>query len=128
MSLGWIEELKKYALKMKEDILIIYIAYTTFPLGLGVKIVTGLLLGLALSPIDIIPDFIPVLGYLDDLIIIPLGIRLVMWMIPFDVIEASRIKAREISMKNLKISRVIGVLIIIMWLLVLLYIVYTIIA
>lgn len=127
MSVEWIENLKKFAKKMKEDILIIYIAYTTFPLGLGVKIVTGLLLGLALSPIDIIPDFIPVLGYLDDLIIIPLGIKLVMWMIPDEVIEKSRLRARAIGMKDLKISKVIGALIIIMWLLILLLVIFRII-
>jgi uncharacterized membrane protein YkvA (DUF1232 family) len=48
----------------------------------------------ALSPLDLIPDFIPVLGYLDDLIIVPLGIRLVIALIPDDVMADCRTKAR----------------------------------
>jgi uncharacterized membrane protein YkvA (DUF1232 family) len=51
--------------------------------------------GYALSPIDLIPDFIPVLGYVDDLIIVPLGIWLVLSLIPEDVMTASRARADE---------------------------------
>jgi uncharacterized membrane protein YkvA (DUF1232 family) len=49
----------------------------------------------ALSPIDLIPDFIPVLGYLDDLILVPLGLMLAVRMVPADVLEACRARARE---------------------------------
>ena len=51
--------------------------------------------GYALSPIDLIPDFIPVLGYLDDLIIVPLGIWLVVSLIPEEVMTACRARADE---------------------------------
>jgi uncharacterized membrane protein YkvA (DUF1232 family) len=56
--------------------------------------------GYAFSPIDLIPDFIPVLGYLDDLILIPLGIKIAVSMIPANVMTESRAKAHEIIRKS----------------------------
>ena len=53
----------------------------------------------ALSPIDLIPDFIPVLGYLDDLVIVPLGLMLVLRLIPADVLASSRAKASDTADK-----------------------------
>lgn len=58
------------------------------------KLLAALVLGYALSPIDLIPDFIPVLGYLDDVILIPLGIILVIKLIPREVYEYH--KAQEV--------------------------------
>jgi len=52
-----------------------------------------LVIGYALSPIDLIPDFIPVLGYLDDLILLPLGVAVAIKLIPAEVMEAARKKA-----------------------------------
>jgi uncharacterized membrane protein YkvA (DUF1232 family) len=58
--------------------------------------------GYAFNPIDLIPDFIPVIGYLDDLILVPLGIFLVLKMIPRNVMDEYREQARvTISKKNL---------------------------
>jgi uncharacterized membrane protein YkvA (DUF1232 family) len=57
------------------------------------KILALIVVGYALSPIDLIPDFIPVLGYLDDLILIPLGIMLVIRLVPADVIVECRAKS-----------------------------------
>ena len=57
----------------------------------------ALVVAYALSPIDLIPDFIPVLGYLDDLILVPLGIALVLRMVPAQVIEACRAQAAQIE-------------------------------
>jgi len=53
------------------------------------------IVGYAFSPIDLIPDFIPVLGYLDDLVLVPIGIWLALKMIPADVMEECRERARE---------------------------------
>ena len=58
------------------------------------KAVIVCVVGYALSPIDLIPDFIPVLGYLDDLVLIPLGIALVLRMIPPAVLDECRGRAR----------------------------------
>jgi uncharacterized membrane protein YkvA (DUF1232 family) len=59
------------------------------------KLVVGLVVAYALSPIDLIPDPIPVLGYLDDLILLPLGILLSRKLIPADVMEHCRRQASE---------------------------------
>lgn len=58
------------------------------------------MLALALSPIDIVPDFIPVLGLLDDLIVIPLGLWLTLQMIPDDVMQDARRAASEMDANN----------------------------
>ena len=59
------------------------------------KALAAVVAAYALSPIDLIPDFIPILGYLDDLVIVPLGIALTIKLIPKDVLEDCRRQARE---------------------------------
>lgn len=59
------------------------------------KAAAAVVVAYALSPIDLIPDFIPVLGYLDDLVLLPVGIMLVIKLIPKEVLEESRVRARE---------------------------------
>jgi len=61
----------------------------------------GVILAYALSPIDLIPDFIPVLGYLDDLILLPAGILLLLQLIPAEVMEEYRIKAEKSRTQDL---------------------------
>jgi Protein of unknown function (DUF1232) len=67
----------------------------------------------ALSPIDLIPDFIPVVGYLDELIILPLGIWLVVSLVPHDVMAECRAKADEAAQRP--VSRAGMVAIILLW-------------
>jgi uncharacterized membrane protein YkvA (DUF1232 family) len=62
---------------------------------LHAKLFALVIVGFAMSPIDLIPDFIPVIGYLDDLILIPFGIALLIRMVPNDVLEECRLKARS---------------------------------
>ena len=69
----------------------------------------------AMSPIDLIPDFMPILGYLDDIILVPLGIVLVIKLTPSKVIEASRSKAAKVAIKP--ISHVAAAVVIGTWLL-----------
>ncbi len=74
----------------------------------------------ALSPIDLIPDFIPVLGYLDDLVLVPAGILLAVKLIPAVVLDESRRKAQE-TIARAKPKRWLGLLLIVsVWLLLLL--------
>jgi hypothetical protein len=71
----------------------------------------------ALSPIDLIPDFVPVLGYLDDLILIPLGITLAIRMVPDSVLAECRARAQKTIQNGMPVSRVAGAAIIVIWLL-----------
>ena len=61
------------------------------------KLAAGLVVAYAFSPIDLIPDFIPVLGLLDDLVIVPLGVVLVRSMVPADVMEDCRVRADAVT-------------------------------
>lgn len=76
------------------------------------KILLLFLLAYAASPIDIIPDFIPVLGLLDELVLLPLGVWLVVRMIPPDVMEAARARARA---GKLPANWAAGVFILLLW-------------
>ena len=70
----------------------------------------------AFSPIDLIPDFVPVLGYLDDLILIPMGIALAIKMIPPLVLAECRAQAKEFMANGKPISRAAGAAIVAIWL------------
>lgn len=82
------------------------------------KILIALVVAHTLSPIDLIPDFIPILGYLDDLVIAPLGISLALKMIPEDVMAESRERAQAIVGQNKPIGWVAAAVIIATWLVV----------
>jgi len=69
----------------------------------------------AVSPIDLIPDFIPVLGYVDDLILIPAGIILAMRLIPPDVLADARARSRELGANPSRSSWLGPVLVIVAW-------------
>jgi uncharacterized membrane protein YkvA (DUF1232 family) len=71
----------------------------------------------AFSPIDLIPDFIPVLGYLDDLILIPLGIAVAIKLIPPEVLSECRARAAEAAASGKPVSRVAAAVIIGIWVL-----------
>ncbi len=59
------------------------------------KVLLGLAVGYALSPVDLIPDFVPVLGYLDDIVLVPALVLLALKMVPRQVIEDCRLKANS---------------------------------
>lgn len=84
------DDLKTNAKKLKKEIVAIYYAYRNPGTNIFPKLLILFTLGYALSPIDLIPDFIPVLGYLDDLIILPGLIALSIKLIPHDIWAESR--------------------------------------
>lgn len=85
-----IDGLKDWARAIKRDVHAIYLASRDPRVPWYAKALAAAVAGYALSPIDLIPDFIPVLGYLDDLIIVPLGIWLAVSLIPADVMSHYR--------------------------------------
>ena len=82
--------LKERAIKLKTDIPAIFFALKDKDTPILAKIFAGVTVAYALSPIDFIPDFIPVLGYLDDLILLPMLVALTVKFIPKDVLERNR--------------------------------------
>jgi uncharacterized membrane protein YkvA (DUF1232 family) len=98
-SLAWsrsqLREIKNWARALKREVHAIYFAAQSPRVPWYTKCLAMAVVGYALSPIDLIPDFIPVLGYLDDLIIVPLGIWLVLLLIPEDIMTACRARADE---------------------------------
>lgn len=75
----------------------------------------AIVVGYAFSPIDLIPDFIPVLGYLDDIILVPLGIALVIRLIPGEVLDECRERARTLEDKP--VNKTAAAVVILIWLL-----------
>ncbi|ANC77559.1 hypothetical protein ABE65_012425 [Fictibacillus phosphorivorans] len=112
-----LNRLKNYAQKLKKDIFVLYLSYKDSRTPLVAKIVAICVVAYAFSPIDLIPDFIPILGYLDDLILVPLGISLALKLIPNEVINENR-KMAELLKKNSKPKNwFVGILFIIIWIL-----------
>jgi uncharacterized membrane protein YkvA (DUF1232 family) len=88
-------DLKIWARALKRDVHAIYLAAHNPRVPWYAKVLAIAVAGYALSPIDLIPDFIPVFGYVDDLIIVPLGVWLVLSLIPDEVIAEYRAIASE---------------------------------
>ena len=85
--------LKDRAKQLKTDIPAVFLALKRRETPWGAKVLAALTIGYALSPIDLIPDFIPVLGYLDDLIILPAMVALTVRLIPAEVMADCRAQA-----------------------------------
>lgn len=103
--------------QLKREIHALYLACRHVDTPWYAKLLALLVVGYALSPIDLIPDFIPVLGYLDDLLLLPLGIALVLKTIPDPVLNECRAQARKNAEQRLPKSRLAGGVIAVIWLL-----------
>jgi uncharacterized membrane protein YkvA (DUF1232 family) len=111
-----IEKLKSRAAALKRDAYALSIAVRDPRVPWYAKVLMGLVLAYAFSPIDLIPDFIPVLGYLDDLIVIPLGIALALKMIPAQVMVDARQQVDDSLRQGEPASRAGAILVILIWL------------
>lgn len=87
--------LRAWAKALKRNVLALWIAARDERTPLAAKLIAGLVAAYALSPIDLIPDFIPVLGLLDDLLLLPAGIRLAIRLIPGSLMKEFRSKADQ---------------------------------
>jgi uncharacterized membrane protein YkvA (DUF1232 family) len=92
---GLLAKWKRRAGLLRRDLLALYLAYRDPRVPWYAKAFMAAIIGYAISPIDLVPDFIPVLGYLDDLIIVPGGIYLAIKMIPKEVMAECREKVRS---------------------------------
>ena len=108
---------KHWARQLKTEVYAIYVAYRDPRVPWYARVFAVCVVAYAFSPIDLIPDPIPILGYVDDLILIPLGIQLALRMIPAEVMAESREKAREIMRQGKPVNRVAAVVIVAIWLL-----------
>ncbi len=111
-----IEKLKEWAKALKTEVYVLYFAYRDPRTPWYGKAFAALVIAYAFSPIDLIPDPIPVLGYLDDLILIPLGVVIALRLIPADVMSDSRAKAGQELQDGKPVSWVGAVIVALIWL------------
>ena len=107
------ERVKNWAHLIKRDVHALYLASRDPRVPWYAKALAAVVAGYALSPIDLIPDFIPVLGYLDDVILVPAGIWLVIRLIPPDIMAEHRAVAA--AARRRPVNRVAGALVIAAW-------------
>src|SRR5258708_31858727 len=110
-----LQQAKIWARTLKRDVHAIYLAAQRPEVPWHAKIIAMAVAGYALSPIDLIPDFIPVLGYVDDLIIVPLGVWAAISLIPTNVLAEHRAIASEAAVRP--VSKVAAVAIGATWIL-----------
>lgn len=114
---SFLEKWKRKSRQLKLEVFAIYLAYRDPRVPWHARVFAAIVVGYAFSPIDLIPDFIPVLGYLDDLILVPLSISIALKMIPVNVMAESREKARQMLDQGKPINRYAAGVIIVIWLL-----------
>ena len=106
---------KQWAHRLKTETYTLYYAYKDPRCPWYAKLLAAFVVAHTLSPIDLIPDFIPILGYVDDLIIAPLGFALVLRMIPEEVMVEARQKAALSMEKSDRAGRVGMIIVLCIW-------------
>ena len=108
-------KLKQRARNLKSETFALYLAARHPRTPWYAKLLAAGIVAYAFSPIDLIPDFIPILGYLDDLILIPLGIALVIKLVPAAVLAECRVRAEDTMRNGKPVNRVAAAVIIAIW-------------
>ncbi|EKQ57596.1 MULTISPECIES: YkvA family protein [unclassified Clostridium] len=119
----WYFKIKALAKKMKKEVGALYLASKRKDVPFTAKIISILAVGYALSPIDLIPDFIPILGYIDDLILVPIGIYFAIKLIPNSIMEECRQQAESTFSKDKFKNWIAGGIIICIWIIAIAYII-----
>ena len=112
----FLADLRQRAHRLQSDVLALWLAARHSGTPWYARLLVAGIVAYALSPIDLIPDFIPVLGYLDDLILIPLGVALAVRLIPVPVLAECRARARDLVATGAPASRIAAVVIVVIWL------------
>jgi uncharacterized membrane protein YkvA (DUF1232 family) len=112
--LNLFHQLQRWARTLKRDTVALYLAARDPRVPWYAKIVAAGVAAYALSPIDLIPDFIPLIGYLDDIILVPLGIALAIRLIPAALLEEHRERASARIAKQ-PVSQIGALVIVIIW-------------
>ena len=123
-----IERMKEKARELKKQVFALYLAYKKKETPLIAKVFTVIVVAYALSPVDLIPDFIPVLGYLGDFILIPMGVAIALKLIPAEIMEECRKEAEAKLQSDIPEAKAAGVIIVMLWILILGFIGYRILA
>lgn len=115
--MGWIETWKLRLRESKRETYALLLACRDERTPWYAKLMAAVVVAYAFSPIDLIPDFIPVIGLLDDMLLIPLGVVLVRWMVPLQVMEDCRSRAQEVIDQGKPVNWIAAAVIIVSWLL-----------
>jgi uncharacterized membrane protein YkvA (DUF1232 family) len=107
-----IEHLKTAAKRLKREVLTLYCAIRDSRMPWLARVMAVLVVGYALSPIDLIPDFIPLLGLLDDVILVPLGVWLVLKFTPGQVLEDARVAALQLERKPISMGGLLFIMLV----------------
>ncbi len=118
-----LKKAKAWAKALKRDVIALWLAARDPRVPLTAKLVAGAVAAYALSPVDLIPDFIPILGYLDDLILVPLGIVIAIRLIPDELMSEFRLAAEQRSTRP--VSRTGLAVILAIWLFCIIFIVWS---
>ena len=115
MTRRWLDEARAWAGRIKRDVIALWLAARDGRTPLAAKLVAAAVAAYALSPIDLIPDAIPVLGYLDDLLIVPSGIMLAVRLVP--PVLMAEFRAQALARAGRPVSRAGLAIVVAIWVL-----------
>jgi uncharacterized membrane protein YkvA (DUF1232 family) len=110
-----VERLKRWAGRLKTEVYALYLAYKDRRVPWYTRLFAALVVGYAFSPIDLIPDPIPILGYLDDLVLVPLGIALAIKMIPPGILTEHRERAQAVMAAGKPVNWIAAAVVVSVW-------------
>ena len=113
--MGWIESWKLRLRALKRETYVLLLACRDMRTPWYAKLMATVVVAYAFSPIDLIPDFIPVLGLLDDLVLIPLGVLLVRRLVPAQVMDDCRVRAESAFEQGKPVNWAAAVVIVVVW-------------
>jgi uncharacterized membrane protein YkvA (DUF1232 family) len=111
------QSLKQLARRLKNELYAVYLASKDSRTPWYARLLAIVIVAYAFSPIDLIPDFIPVLGYLDDLILVPLGLWLVIKLIPSQILAECREQAESVKAQGKPVNWIAARAIVVLWIL-----------